>query len=184
MAVDPLRPDQLETRSGEQERDGSGDRRDEGGQDPPVRFPEPVREMPDRKEPVVPRGDRAAEQADPQGRVLDEGARTGDPRSQGAAPDDLENRKDRHAGEEADRDGVLDAGRDRRRGAVPRPTTSFALVGYPQKDHRGHVRKFGGGDNGYLPALFPPRWAARYSSRYDFTVSNASAGMIFPRIRE
>ena len=33
MAVDPLRPDQLETRSGEQEGDGGGNRRDEGGQD-------------------------------------------------------------------------------------------------------------------------------------------------------
>jgi hypothetical protein len=85
--------------------------------------------MPDRKEPVVARGDRAAEQADPQGRVLDEGARSGDARSPDAAPDDLENRKERHPDEEADRNGVLKAGRKRRRGAVPRPTTSIALVG-------------------------------------------------------
>ena len=120
MAVGPLRPDQLETRSGEQEGDGGGDGRDEGGQDPPVRLPEPVREMPDRKEPVVPRGDRAAEQPDPQGRVLNESARTGDARSPDAAPDDLEDRQHGHADEKADRNGVLDAGRERRRGTVPR----------------------------------------------------------------
>ena len=41
----------------------------------------------------------------------------------------------------------------------------------------------GGGANGYRTPAFAPRCAARYSSRYLFTVSNASAGMIFPRIR-
>ena len=147
MAVDPLRPDQLETRSGEQEGDGGGDRRDEGGQDPPVRLPEPVREMPDRKEPVVPRGDRAAEQADPQGRVLDEGARTGDARSPDAAPDDLEDRQHGHADEQGDRDGVLDAVRERSTGGGPPPRMSSRSWGAPAAGGTGDTSGFGGGAN-------------------------------------
>src|SRR3972149_110249 len=41
MAVRPLRPDELEARSREQEGDGGGDGGDEGGQDPSVRLPAP-----------------------------------------------------------------------------------------------------------------------------------------------
>ena len=123
--------------------------------------PEPVREMPDRKEPVVPRGDRAAEQADPQGRVLDEGARAGDPRSPDAAPDDLEDRQDGHADEQRDRYRVLDAVGERRRGRSPSPPRASRWWGTPAAGEPGGTSaRSGGGVNGYrtrprpMPASF------------------------------
>ena len=88
-----------------------------------------------------------------------------------AAPDDLQDRQHGHADEQGDRNRVLDAVRERRRGAVPRRGIDRLLrERVPEAVH-----------NGYRPAFFPPCCAARYSSRYRFTVSNASAGMIFPR---
>ena len=109
LPVDPLRPDELESRIGEQEGDGGGDRRGKSGQDSAGRLPEPVRESAQRQEPVVPSGDRPPEEADPEGRVLDESVRTGDPRSPKVPADDLQEREHGHADEEGDRDCVLDA---------------------------------------------------------------------------
>ena len=45
----------------------------------------------------------------------------------------------------------------------------------------GRTREFGRRRQRLRTPPFAPRCAARYSSRYFFTVSNASAGMIFPR---
>src|SRR3990172_3650242 len=165
LPVGPLRPDELEPRIGEQEGDGGGDRRGEGGQASAGRLPEPFRESAQRQEPVVPGGDRPPEEADPEGRVLDEGVRTGNPRPPEAAADDLQEREHGHADEEDDRDRVLDAVEEPRLRPFP---------------GRGEMRRR---LQRYRVPPFSPLRSARYSSRYFRAASNMSAGMIFPRIR-
>ncbi len=62
----------------------------------------------EREELALARGDRRAEEADPQGEVLNEGTGAGDAHAEQAAHDDFEQRQRDHRGERQGGDPVLD----------------------------------------------------------------------------